>query len=120
MKLWFLIRAYGLEGLRGRLRNHVAWSQALCERLRAEPGFEIVTEPVLSLFTFRLEGPDSAARTQALVDRINDDGRIYLTQTLVDGAKAIRFQVGQFDCTEADVATAFDVITELAGPDASS
>lgn len=112
LKLWFLMRGYGLEGLRERIRNHVAWSQALAERLRALPGFEIVTEPVLSLFTFRLAGrPDDAQI--AFVNRINDDGRIYITQTRVDGRIAIRFQVGQFDATEADVAMAGDVIHEL-------
>ncbi|PHP65847.1 aspartate aminotransferase family protein [Zhengella mangrovi] len=112
LKLWFLMRGYGLEGLRERIRNHVAWSQALAERLRALPGFEIVTEPVLSLFTFRLAGrPDDAQI--AFVNRINDDGRIYITQTRVDGRIAIRFQVGQFDATEADVAMAGDVIREL-------
>ncbi len=113
LKLWFLIRTYGLEGLRGRIRNHVNWSQALCDRLRAEPDFEIVTDPILSLWTFRVKGADNDA-TQALVDRINDDGRIYITQTLVDGEKVIRFQAGQFDCTEEDFHTAFDTITELA------
>ena len=112
LKLWFLIRYYGLEGLRQRIRNHVEWSQALCEKLRATPGFEIVTEPVLSLFTFR-HGSDNG-HNQRLVDVINDDGRIYLTQTLVDGQKVIRFQAGQFDCTETDVQMAYDVITELA------
>ncbi|WP_306004635.1 pyridoxal phosphate-dependent decarboxylase family protein [Aquicoccus porphyridii] len=117
LKLWFLIRAYGLTGLRTRIRNHVAWSEALAERLRATPGFEIVTEPVLSLFTFRHapEGTrDTDAHNLALVNAINDDGRIYLTQTRVNGALVIRFQAGQFDATEADVATAFDVITEIA------
>lgn len=113
LKLWFLIRHYGLEGLRSRIRNHVTWSQALCERLRATEGFEIVTEPVLSLFTFR-HGADND-HNQRLVDAINDDGRIYITQTLVDGAKVIRFQAGQFDCTEEDIAMAHDVITEIAG-----
>jgi len=117
LKLWFLIRSYGLEDLRRRIRNHVAWSQALAERLRREPDFEIVTEPVLSLFSFRYR-PDGAADpddlNQRLVDAINDDSRIYLTQTFFEGSKVIRFQVGQFDCTEADVATAFDVITEIA------
>ncbi|TIW44348.1 MAG: aspartate aminotransferase family protein, partial [Mesorhizobium sp.] len=44
----------------------------------------------------------------------NDDGRIYLTQTRVDGQIAIRFQVGQFETTAADVDTAFEVITEIA------
>lgn len=114
LKLWFLVRSYGLEGLRTRLRNHVMWSHALCERLRGEADFEIVTEPVLSLFTFRHIAQDIDAHNQRLVDRINDDGRIYLTQTLVKGVKAIRFQSGQFNCTEDDVMTAFDVITALA------
>lgn len=113
LKLWFLMRGYGLEGLRRRIRNHVAWSEALAERLRNTPGFEIVTEPVLSLFTFRLAGRDDAAQL-AFVNRINDDGRIYITQTRVDGAIAIRFQAGQFDAKEADVAMAGDVLIELA------
>ena len=116
LKLWFLIRAHGLEGLRGMIRDHVAWSQALCERLRATADFEIVTDPVLSLFTFRFcpAGQDPEAATLALITRINDDGRIYLTQTRVDGTFVIRFQAGQFDCTEADLATAYDVITAIA------
>ncbi len=117
LKLWFLMRSYGLEGLRGRLRNHVDWSAALAERLRAEPDFEITSEPVLSLFSFRFapEGArDLDTLNQRLVDTINDDGRIYLTQTLLDGAKVVRFQVGQFDCTQEDIAFAFDVITEIA------
>ncbi len=117
LKLWFLMRSYGLEGLRGRLRNHVDWSAALAERLRAEPDFEITSEPVLSLFSFRFspEGArDLDTLNQRFVDTINDDGRIYLTQTLLDGAKVVRFQVGQFDCTQEDVAFAFDVITEIA------
>lgn len=117
LKLWFLMRSYGLENLRQRIRNHVAWSTALAERLRAEPDFEITSEPVLSLFSFRhasAGATDLDALNQRLVDTINDDGRIYLTQTLLDGTKVIRFQVGQFDCTEDDVAYAFDVITEIA------
>ena len=51
---------------------------------------------------------------QRLVDTLNDDGRIYLTQTLVDGVKVIRFTAGQFDCEERDFDTAFDTITEIA------
>lgn len=117
LKLWFMIRSYGLEELRQRIRNHVAWSGRLAERLRAEPDFEITSEPILSLFSFRhapAGATDLDTLNQRLVDAINDDGRIYLTQTLLDGAKVIRFQVGQFDCTEDDVAYAFDVITEIA------
>lgn len=116
LKLWFVLRAYGLEGLRTMIRNHIAWSRALCEKLRAAASFEIVTEPAYSLFSFRYTkaGADLDALNLALVEAINADGRIYLTQTRVDGAVVIRFQVGQFECTEADVMSAYDVITEIA------
>ncbi len=113
LKLWFVMRIYGMEGLRSRIRNHVAWSQALCERMRAEPDFEITSEPVLSLWSFRPKGATDD-QTQALVDAINDDGRIYLTQGMVDGRKVIRFQAGQFDCAAEDFDTAFDTITTIA------
>jgi aromatic-L-amino-acid decarboxylase len=117
LKLWFVLRAYGLEGLRTMIRNHIAWSAQLCEKLRAAPGFEIVTAPMYSLFTFRFApkgGADLDALNLALVEAINADGRIYLTQTRIDGAVAIRFQVGQFEGTQADVMSAYDVITEIA------
>lgn len=111
LKIWFLIRAYGLEGLRTRIRNHVAWAEELCEILREMDGFEIVTEPMLSLFSFRVPGDD--AMQQRLVDALNDDGRIYLTQGAFEGRKIIRFQVGQFDTTRDDVLMAADVIGEV-------
>lgn len=112
LKLWFLIRSYGLEGLRERIRNHVNWSQALAKRLAAHSAFEMVTEPVLSLFSFRPAGASDEAIIE-YVNRVNSDGRIYITQTRVDGRIAIRFQVGQFDATAADVDMAYDVLTEL-------
>lgn len=117
LKLWFLLRAHGLEGLRAMIRNHVRWSERLAQRIRETRGFEIVSEPMLSLFSFRHvppAGKDSDAHNQRLVDRINDDGRIYLTQTRVDGRLAIRFQAGQFDTTEADVDDAYDTIVRVA------
>ena len=111
LKLWFLIRAYGLEGLRERLRNHVQWAGEVCEAIRRLDGFEITTEPILSLFSFRAPGNDDDQ--QRLVDAINDDGRIYLTQGAFAGRKIIRFQVGQFDATRDDVMMAVDVIKDV-------
>lgn len=113
LKLWFLIRSYGLEGLRARLRNHVKWAEALAGRLAALDRFEIVTAPVLSLFTFRLVGADDATQL-AFVDHVNADGRIYITQTRVKSSMVIRFQIGQFDCTQDDIDVAFEVLRELA------
>ncbi len=113
LKLWFLMRSYGMEGLRGRLRNHVNWAEDLASKLGAQGSFEIVTEPVLSLFTFKLTGVDSDGQL-AFVERVNNDGRIYITQTRVGGDMVIRFQIGQFDCTKDDIDTAYDVLCELA------
>lgn len=111
LKLWFTLRAYGLSGLRQRIRNHVAWAQMACDAIAKIPGVQITTPPVLSLFTFRLN--ESDAQTEALLSRINKDGRIYLTQTRHKGAFVIRMQVGQFDCTLDDVMMAPKVIAEL-------
>jgi len=109
LKLWFTLRAYGLEGLRARIRNHVSWAQDLAVALSKLKGVEIVTQPALSLFTFALA--DDVA-TEALLTRINDDGRIYLTQTRHQGRFVIRVQVGQFDCTAQDVAMVETVVRE--------
>ena len=111
LKIWFLIRSYGLDGLRERIRDHVMWAAELCEEIRKLDGFEIATDPILSLFSFRCPGSD--ADQQRLVDALNDDGRIYLTQGSFDGRKIIRFQVGQFDTTRDDVMMAHGVIQEV-------
>ena len=111
LKIWFLIRSYGLEGLRTRIRNHIAWAQEVCDEIRKIDGFEIVTQPILSLFSFRCPGDD--VDQQRLVDALNDDGRIYLTQGSFRDQKIIRFQVGQFDTTRDDVMMAHSVIQEV-------
>lgn len=113
LKLWFVLRAYGLEGLRERIRNHVDWAVEARDQLAALPGVAIVTEPRLSLFSFAL-GDDAA--TEGLLSRINDDGRLYLTQTRVDGRLAIRVQVGSFDCEREDVMLIAKVVNELLAP----
>jgi aromatic-L-amino-acid decarboxylase len=112
LKLWFLLRAHGLEGLRAMIRNHIAWARAARDRLAALPGVEIASEPVLSLFSFRLAAGDAA--TRRLIEAVNDDGRTYLTQTTHRGRFVIRFQVGPFDCTEADIMDACAAIGEIA------
>ena len=112
LKIWFLIRSYGLEELRNRIRNHVNWSKALAVKMDKDPEFEIVTHPIFSLFSFRVSGLDDAGQID-FVNRINDDGRIYITQTKVDGKSAIRFQAGQFDCTEGDVLGSMDVMKDI-------
>jgi aromatic-L-amino-acid decarboxylase len=117
LKLWFVIRAYGIEQLQGFIRNHVRWAQALAERIQASPDFELVTAPILSLLSFRYRSDGAAdldALNARLIQAINDDGRIYLTQTRFQDKFVIRFVVGQTYTTEADVQFAWDVIQEIA------
>ena len=71
-----------------------------------------MTQPSLSLFTFALA---EEAATERLLQRINDDGRIYLTQTRHQGRYVIRVQVGQFDCTRADVMLIPEVVAGMLG-----
>ncbi|MEZ5832933.1 MAG: pyridoxal-dependent decarboxylase [Dongiaceae bacterium] len=117
LKLWFVIRAYGVEQLQGLIRDHVRWARDLAARIEAEPDFELVTPPILSLLSFRYR-PAGAADLDALnarlIQAINDDGRIYLTQTRFQDKFVIRFVVGQTYTTEADIIFAWDVIREIA------
>jgi len=113
LKLWFTLRAYGLEGLRDRIRNHINWARECHDTIAKMDRFEITTAPAFSLFTFRYK--ESDAETEALLTRINDDGRIYLTQTRQNGKFVIRMQVGQFDCTREDVMMVPTVLNNLTG-----
>lgn len=112
LKLWFTLRAYGLDGLRAHIRNHVLWAEESAQAVSAVSGVKIITQPILSLYTFALEDDE---KTEKLLNRINEDGRIYLTQTRHDSRYVIRVQVGQFDCTRADVMMIPQVVAEMIG-----
>jgi aromatic-L-amino-acid/L-tryptophan decarboxylase len=119
LKLWFVIRSYGVTRLRAMLRDHIAWTAELAARIRSEPDFELVTPPRLALLTFRyrpsgLDDDGLDRLNQRLLEALNDDGRVYLTQTRVCGRYVIRFTIGQLYTTRAHVERAWQVITEMA------
>lgn len=119
LKLWFVIRLCGLEGLQAMIRNHVAWIEELALEIRGEEDFELVTGPNLSLLTFRYRPQDISDDTVGLLsDRllqaVNDDGFTYLTRTVVDGEPVIRFQAGAVQTTRADILDAWKRVTEIA------
>lgn len=101
LKLWFVLRAYGLEGLRERIRNHVAWTNEAAKQLAQDDQIEITSAPSLALFTFALKTGDEA--TERLLNRLNDDGRVYLTQTRHDDRYVIRVSIGAWSTTHEDV-----------------
>ncbi len=119
LKLWFVIRLCGLEGLQAMIRNHVSWIEELATEIRGEDDFELVTGPNLSLLTFRYHPHDiSAERLGLLSDRlvqaVNDDGFTYLTRTVVDGEPVLRFQAGAVQTTRQDVFDAWKRVTDIA------
>ena len=106
LKLWFLLRAHGLEGLAHHDPQPCRLERKARRTARARmPDFEIVTRADAVAVLVPPSGRRPASiRTSticALVNAINDDGRIYLTQTRVDGRVAIRFQAGQFELERA-------------------
>lgn len=117
LKLWFVIRSYGVEKLRSLIRSHCLWAEDFAKKIDKSEDFELFTPPFLSLLTFRY-APDGVKELDHLNDclcqAINDDGRIYLTPTRHNDANVIRFQVGQTYTEERDVVYAWDIIREIA------
>ena len=120
LKLWFVIRSYGVAGLREMIAAHIDWAQALARRVEGEPDFELLSPCRLALFSFRYRpaGMDDEAELERLnarlIERLNDSGALYLTQTRLGGRLALRFVVGQTTTTEAHVARAWERIAAIA------
>ncbi len=120
LKLWFVIRSYGVEGLRSLIRNHIALAEELFEQVSGEADFDILSPLRLSLFSFRYHpaGIEDEAALDALnlrlIETLNDSGLLYLTQNRVRGKFAIRFQIGQTTTTKHHVEAAWSFIRETA------
>jgi aromatic-L-amino-acid decarboxylase len=116
LKLWFVIRHYGVAGLQYHVRRHVELAQQFASWVRADPRFELAVEPPLNLVCFRHR--DGEAVNQALMDRLNRSGDLYLTHTRLRGELTLRFSVGQTHTEARHVARAWkriqQVVDELA------
>ncbi|MCY4259954.1 MAG: pyridoxal-dependent decarboxylase [Rhodobacteraceae bacterium] len=116
LKIWFHFRAYGLTGMRCLIRNHIRWNHQLRDAFRADPDFDLwITTPLaLFGFTFCPAGHDANHITSRLLHRINDDGRIYLTKTMIDGRETIRVTGGTFTTSQEDVMSVYPIVREIA------
>ena len=108
LKLWFVIRHYGIAGLQHHVRRHVELAQAFASWVEASPRFELAVRPPLNLVCFRHTGGDEFNRE--LLDRLNASGRLYLTHTTLGGRFALRLCVGQTNTDERHVAEAWRTI----------
>lgn len=138
LKLWFVLRSYGAAGLRAHVRSGVAHAAWFADQVRADDRFEVVTDGPFSLVCFRLRDqpdgdclaprgsaaadgrpdPTGTARSDelnaALLERVNADGRVFLTHTRVAGRFTLRLAVGAPRTERRHVATAWQLIADAA------
>ncbi len=112
LKLWFVIRHYGVEGLRHHLRRHVALAQAFAGWVAASAEFELAAPAPLNLVCFRHRSGDDYNRR--LLDRLNRSGALYLTHTVLNNRFTLRFCVGQTWTEARHVEAAWRRIQETA------
>jgi aromatic-L-amino-acid decarboxylase len=112
LKLWFVLRHYGIEGLQFHIREHVRLAQKFASWVEADERFELAVRPPLNLVCFRLKGGDQL--NQRLMDALNHSGDLYLTHTRLNQALALRLCVGQTYTEERHVERAWRRIREEA------
>jgi aromatic-L-amino-acid decarboxylase len=112
LKLWFVIRHYGVEGLRFHIRRHVELAQQFAGWVQASAGFKLAAPAPLNLVCFRHRGGDETNRV--LLDHLNHSGALYLTHTVLNGRYTLRFCVGQTWTEAHHVEQAWQRIQETA------
>jgi len=115
LKLWFVIRHYGTEGLRYHIRRHVELAQQFARWVQDSPDFELAAPAPLNLVCFEHRAGDAFNRQ--LLERLNRTGRLYLTHTVLNGRFTLRFCVGQTNTEAAHVQQAWELIQQLASED---
>ncbi|WP_376693529.1 pyridoxal phosphate-dependent decarboxylase family protein [Wenzhouxiangella sp. EGI_FJ10409] len=116
LKLWFVMRSFGLEGLQAMLRRHIEYGQWLAETVDADQRFERMAPAPLNCVCFRWLPPgedDEAAiekANQALLAEIQDGGDLYLTHTRLGGRYALRIVPGQTRVERRHVEAAWGVV----------
>ena len=112
LKLWFVLRYYGVEGLRYHIRRHIELARRLSEWIEADPDFEIVAPTPLNLVCFRHRSSDEL--NERIMDEVNGSGEIFLTHTRLNGRLVLRLCVGQSHTEAEHVERAWRVIAEAA------
>jgi aromatic-L-amino-acid decarboxylase len=113
LKLWFVIRHYGVEGLRHHIRQHVALAQEFASWVAEDERFEIGAPAPLNLVCFRHVGGDEL--NQRLLENLNQSGDLYLTHTKLNDQYVLRLCVGQTYTEAGHVRKAWNKIQEMAG-----
>lgn len=119
LKLWFVLRSYGVEGLRAKLRQHIAWAQELRGWIEAHPDFEVLAPSPFGLVCFRYAPPGTSEAQReslnaAIKERINASGALYITHTKLAGTYTLRLVIGQTEVTYPHVEKAWEIVCTAA------
>jgi aromatic-L-amino-acid/L-tryptophan decarboxylase len=113
LKLWFVLRSLGRQGLQAMIREHVRLAAEFERWVQEEPGWEVCAPRRFSLVCFRKEGTDE--ENEALLGRVNASGEVFLSHTRLDGRYVIRLAIGSARTIEDDVRLVWDVLRREAG-----
>jgi aromatic-L-amino-acid decarboxylase len=108
LKFWMVVRYYGVRGLQELIRNHVRQAQLFAALVAEDSRFELVAPVPFSTVCFRFKGDDTA--NQAIIDRVNASGRVFISHTRLHDRLTIRLAVGNARTTDSDIRTAWRLI----------
>jgi aromatic-L-amino-acid decarboxylase len=119
LKLWFVLRAFGAEGIAARIREHLRLAQLLAGWVDAEPGWERIAPVHLSLVVFRhvpagMTDEEADAHNEAIMAAVNAGGRVFISHTRLNGRVALRFAIGNLRTEERHVRAAWDLLRQAA------
>ncbi|RPH37767.1 aspartate aminotransferase family protein [bacterium] len=120
LKLWFVIRSFGVAGIQQKVRCHIELAQGLAGKIRAAGDFELLAPVPLNTICFRyrprrIANEDELNRLNAeLMERLNKTGKIFLTHTKLNGRFALRFVGAQTNVEERHVQEAWEMIQRTA------
>ena len=112
LKLWFVMRYFGYEGVTRMIRQQIEWSQEMTALVAADDRFELMAPTTMGLVCLRMKGPDELSK--ALVEQINDSGFAFLSQTTLRGHFTIRWAIGTYACTREDLLAVWSRIQDTA------
>jgi aromatic-L-amino-acid decarboxylase len=113
LKLWFVLRYYGREGLAEMIRNHIGWAQELARQIDAHPDFERTAPTPFSTVCFRCKGTDDDNRQ--ILEHVNASGEILLSHTVLRGRYSLRLAIGNMQTTRQHVQQAWELVQATAG-----
>jgi aromatic-L-amino-acid decarboxylase len=112
LKLWFVMRYFGREGVAAIVRNHIRWATELAAAIEAHPDFELTAPAPLSLVCFRYRGTNQ--QNQALIERLNASGEVFVSGNTMKGVYMIRLAIGNIRTTHDDVFAVWNLVQQTA------